>query len=70
MLICSIIFVILTQKCSCPLSQTIANMYLVKPDSDLINKLVRRLIFPSGSKINSMENVTLVGFTVLYSLVI
>jgi hypothetical protein len=39
---------------------------MFEPDSDLIDKLVRRLIFPSGSKINRMENVTLTGFTGLY----
>jgi quercetin dioxygenase-like cupin family protein len=35
---------------------------LFEPDSDLIQKLVRRLISPSGSKVNRMENVTLAGF--------
>ena len=35
---------------------------MFEPNSDLIQKLVRRLISPSESKVNRMENVTLAGF--------
>lgn len=40
---------------------------MFEPHSDSVDKLVRRLFFLSGSKVNRMENVTLAGFTGLYS---
>jgi quercetin dioxygenase-like cupin family protein len=40
---------------------------MFEPHSDSVDKLVRRLIFHSGSKVNRMKNVTLAGFAGLYS---